>query len=69
MKKLLVLVCATATLSLAAGAAMADSIKGKVGVTGKIGFMIPADGDMYSHDNKTDIGFIRSEERSCRERV
>jgi len=58
MKKLLVLVCATATLSLAAGAAMADSIKGKVGVTGKIGFMIPADGDMYSHDNKTDIGFI-----------
>ena len=58
MKKLLVLVYATATLSLAAGAAMADSIKGKAGVTGKIGFMIPSDGDMYSRDNDTDIGFI-----------
>lgn len=53
MKKLLVLVCATATLSLAVGSAFADSIKGRVGVTGKIGFTIPANGD-----NDTDNGFI-----------
>jgi outer membrane protein len=58
MKKLLILICATTTLSLAVGTAMADSIKGKIGVTGKIGFMIPADNDLYSHDNNTDTGFI-----------
>jgi outer membrane protein len=60
MKKLLVLVCATATLSLAAGSAFADSIKGRVGVTGKIGFTIPADGDFGPNNNSTDTdnGFI-----------
>jgi len=58
MKKLLVLVCATATLSLAAGSAIADSIKGRVGVTGKIGFTIPADGDIGPYKNNTDTGFI-----------
>lgn len=58
MKKLLVLVCATATFSLAAGTAIADSIKGKIGVTGKIGFMVPADGDIGSRDNHTDTGFV-----------
>jgi len=58
MKKLLVLVCATATLSLAAGSAFADSIKGRLGVTGKIGFTIPADGDIGPYKNNTDTGFI-----------
>lgn len=58
MKKLLVLACATATMSLAAGTAIADSIKGKLGVTGKIGVMIPADGDIGPYKNKTDVGFI-----------
>lgn len=59
MKKILVLVCATATLSLAAGSAMADSIKGKVGVTGKVGFQIPADSDHgpYKVDTDTGIAF------------
>ncbi len=59
MKKILVLVCATAALSLAAGSAMADSIKGKIGVTGKIGFQIPADGDNgpYKVDTDTGIAF------------
>jgi len=56
MKKLLVLACAAATLSLAAGPAMADSIQGKLGVTGRIGFMIPSDGDFGPFNNKTDAG-------------
>lgn len=59
MKKILVLVCATAALSLAAGSAMADSnsIKGKIGVTGKLGFVLPADGDYGPYRSKTDTGF------------
>ncbi len=58
MKKLLVLACATAALSLTAAPAMADSIQGKLGVTGKIGVLLPADGDFGPFNNKTDAGFI-----------
>ena len=58
MKKLLVLACATAALSLTTGAAMADSIQGKLGITGKIGFMIPSDNDISSVNNHTDVGII-----------
>jgi outer membrane protein len=58
MKKLLILACATTVLTLTTGLAMADSIKGKVGVTGKIGFLIPADNDIGPYKNNTDPGFI-----------
>ena len=58
MKKLLVLVCATATLSLAAGSAFAESIKGKIGVSGKIGLLMPSDGDIGSRNNETSAGLI-----------
>jgi len=58
MKKLLVLACATATFSLATGYAMADSIKGRLGVTGKVGFLFPANGDIGFVKNNTDAGII-----------
>ena len=58
MKKLLVLVCATASFTLAAGSAIADSIQGKIGITGKVGFLIPSDGDIGPYKNNTDAGFI-----------
>jgi len=58
MKKLLVLACATAAISLAAGPVLADSIQGKLGVTGKIGFLIPSDNEIGPIDNHTDAGFI-----------
>ena len=58
MKKFLILACASATLSLAVGAAQAESIQGKLGVTGKIGILMPADGDIGPFTNKTDVGFI-----------
>ena len=58
MKKLLIMICATATLSLAVGTAMAESIQGKLGVTGKIGILMPADGDFGPFNNKTEAGFI-----------
>ena len=37
---------------------MADSIKGRVGVTGKIGFLLPADNESDFFNNKTDAGFV-----------
>jgi outer membrane protein len=42
MRKIVVFFVAAA-ITLAAGSAMADSIKGRVGVTGKIGFIVPSD--------------------------
>ena len=61
MKKLITLACLAATVSLASGTAMADSIKGRLGVTGKVGFLVPADNDAeYSNNrtNRTDKGLI-----------
>jgi len=58
MKKLVVIACALATLSLAANSVFADSIAGKLGVTGKIGVLIPSDGDFGPFKNRTDAGFI-----------
>lgn len=58
MKKLLCIACALATFSLAATSSFADNIAGKLGVTGKIGVLFPADGDFGPFDNNTDAGFI-----------
>lgn len=59
MKKLIVLACLATTVSMTtAGTATADSIKGKFGVTGKIGFMVPADNESDFYHNKTDTGLI-----------
>jgi outer membrane protein len=58
MKKLIVFACLATTISMSAGMAMADSIKGRVGVTGNIGFLIPADNDSDFLRNRTDVGII-----------
>jgi outer membrane protein len=58
MKKLLVLACATAAFSLAAGPAMADSIQGKIGVTGKLGFQVNSDSEINGNNVDTEVGFI-----------
>ncbi len=58
MKKLIALACLATTVSMTSGMAMADSIKGRVGVTGKIGFQVPADNEADFNKNKTDVGFI-----------
>jgi len=58
MKKLIVLACLASTVALTAGTAMADSIKGRLGVTGKVGVMIPADNNSEFRDNETDAGFV-----------
>ncbi len=62
MKKLIVLACLATTVSMTAGTAMADSIMGKLGVTGRVGLINPADNTAGStptyYNNKTDVGFI-----------
>ncbi len=58
MRKLIVLACFATTVSLTAGTAMADSIKGRLGVTGNIGFISPADNNSDFYHNRTDEGFI-----------
>ena len=42
MKKLIAIACLASTVSLTAGTAMADNIKGKLGVTARVGFVVPA---------------------------
>ena len=61
MKKVLVFYCVALSLVLTAGTAMAaDSIKGKFGVNGRIGFLVPADSEAFAtpSDLSTDIGLI-----------
>ena len=43
MTRILCVLCIAALLVFSAGAAMADSIMGRLGVTGKIGFIVPSD--------------------------
>jgi outer membrane protein len=56
MKKLIVL--ALAMVCLSSGAAMADSIAGRLGVTGRIGLIAPADSTSEYGHNSTDTGFL-----------
>ncbi len=61
MKKGIALVCMVLSIILVAGAASADDIAGRLGVTGRIGFLVPSDGETtvgpYHHIN-TDVGFV-----------
>lgn len=58
MIKLIVLACLATTISMTAGQAMADSINGKLGVTGRVGFLSPADNNAEYFDNRTDTGLV-----------
>lgn len=58
MKKLIAVACLASTVAMTAGTAVADSIKGKVGVTGKIGILVPADNQSDFFDNETDSGMV-----------
>ncbi len=58
MKKFLVLACATVALSLTVGNVLADDIKGRIGITGKMGVLFPADGDHFGSKTETDAGFV-----------
>ncbi len=60
MKQIIVGGVLAAAIALASGTAMAESIKGRVGVTGRVGFQIPADNEAEFGwgNNKTDTGFV-----------
>ncbi len=57
MRKFIFFLTLTALLTLTAGTAMAQNIKGKFGVTGQIGFLIPSDSDVNDFKLETDVGF------------
>lgn len=57
MKKEIIALCLAAVV-MAAGTANADSISGKFGVTGKIGFQVPADNESDFIHNNTDTGIV-----------
>ena len=58
MKKLLLLTAVVTSLLLTAAGALAESIQGRAGVTGRVGFLIPADSDFGDFKIDTDAGFI-----------
>jgi outer membrane protein len=58
MKKLIVFACLAVSVSLAADRAMADSINGRVGVTGRVGVLNPADNKAEFYNNNTDSGLV-----------
>src|SRR5512135_3082932 len=61
MKKVFVLVCALSFMLLAETGVRADgfnSINGRIGVTGRIGFSLSADSVMNNSGFKTDTAFI-----------
>jgi outer membrane protein len=58
MKKHVFAACLAATISLVAGAANADSINGRFGVTAKLGFLVPADNRSDFYHNSTDTGIV-----------
>jgi outer membrane protein len=58
MKRIIVLACMALAVTLAAGNAMADSIQGRFGVTGRLGFLIPTDSDFGDLKLETDAGFV-----------
>ena len=61
MKKLIALGCLAAAICLTSGTAMAENISGRIGVTGKLGFVVPEDNDAEfarGRRNNTDTGII-----------
>lgn len=64
MSEKLILFCMAVIVSLGAGSAMADdSINGRLGVSGRIGFIVPADNEAVSTGvligrGHTDVGFV-----------
>ncbi|SNB45247.1 outer membrane protein [Geobacter sp. DSM 9736] len=61
MKRIAICACIALALSVAANAA-ADTTQGRFGVTGRIGFLLPADSEFtdapYRRNSDTDTGFI-----------
>jgi outer membrane protein len=57
MRKILTIISITALLAVSTAQAEAQNIKGKVGVTARLGFLVPADSDYQDFKLNTDAGF------------
>lgn len=63
MKKRIFATCLTVALAFSSSMALADSIKGRLGVTGMIGFQVPADSEVEGFPKRnmeTETGFAVS---------
>lgn len=58
MKRLLIVAGIAVAVAGISGTALADSIKGRIGVTGRLGFIVPAESDFDDRKLETDVGFI-----------
>ncbi|MBI1920156.1 MAG: outer membrane beta-barrel protein [Geobacter sp.] len=59
MKKLIALTCMATAVAFTSGVAMADDITGKLGLTGRIGFLVPADSEHADgKDIETEVGYV-----------
>ncbi|GFE62648.1 porin family protein [Geobacter sp. AOG2] len=58
MNKIIYCCCLAAALFLATTPAMADDIKGRLGVTGRLGFLVPADSELQGRSADTDTDFV-----------
>ncbi|BDV41178.1 outer membrane protein [Geotalea uraniireducens] len=58
MTKAMGVIGALLLLALTGTTALADSIKGRLGVTGRIGFYLPTDSDYNDYKLETDAGFL-----------
>src|ERR1035437_2537837 len=58
LNKLIILTFLSLAVALTAGTAKADSIKGRLGITGRIGFLVPADNKSDFLHNDTDTGLV-----------
>lgn len=58
MKRIISLICLALTLALGTGTALADSIKGRIGVTGRLGFYLPSDSDFDNLKLESQAGFL-----------
>jgi outer membrane protein len=57
MTKRLIMLCLAVMFILTAGTALADSIRGRLGLTGRLGFAVPADSEINGSNVDTDTGF------------
>jgi outer membrane protein len=58
MKKYVMFACLLVVVTVSASSAMAESVAGRVGITGRIGFLIPSDSDFSDRKLETDAGFV-----------
>ncbi|GAM09554.1 hypothetical protein OR1_01834 [Geobacter sp. OR-1] len=57
MRTIVTMICMTAVLAISSAPTEAQNIKGKAGVTGRLGFIIPSDSDLGPYKIETDAGF------------